>query len=134
VSDLSRGLADTSLFIGRETGRSITEDAIPEEIVTSVVTYAELQAGVLAATDVETRARRLTTLELLAEIEVLPVDVEASRVWAALRAHLAAVKRKLNVNDLWIAAIAAANDLPVLTQDADFSPVEGVAGVTVIRV
>jgi predicted nucleic acid-binding protein len=112
----------------------IADEDIPEEIVTSVVTYAELQAGVLAAGDVETRAARLATLERLADIECLQVDLEAAKVWAVMRAHLAAAKRKINVNDLWIASIAAANDLPVLTQDADFSPVEGVAGLIVIRV
>jgi predicted nucleic acid-binding protein len=38
------------------------------------------------------------------------------------------------VNDLWIAATALAHGLPVVTQDDDFSPVEGVAGLVVVRV
>lgn len=38
------------------------------------------------------------------------------------------------MNDLWIAATAAANRLPVVTQDADFDPLEGVAGLEIVRV
>jgi predicted nucleic acid-binding protein len=40
----------------------------------------------------------------------------------------------VNVNDLWIAAVAASRGLPVVTQDDDFSPLEGVAGLQVVRV
>jgi predicted nucleic acid-binding protein len=40
----------------------------------------------------------------------------------------------MRVNDLWIAAVAAANQLPVLTQDYDFDPVRGVASLRVIKV
>ena len=50
----------------------------------SVVTLAELLAGVLAARDTQTRARRLATLEVLNDIEILPVDAEVGRVWAHL--------------------------------------------------
>jgi len=35
---------------------------------------------------------------------------------------------------VWIAAIAAANDLPVVTQDDDFDAIEAVGGPRVIRV
>jgi hypothetical protein len=39
-----------------------------------VVTIAELNAGVLAAADVNTRALRMATLDALALMEVLPAD------------------------------------------------------------
>lgn len=50
------------------------------------------------------------------------------------RAQLAELGRRVNVNDLGIAATVAAHDLPVVTQDDDFAPLEGVHGVEVIRV
>ncbi len=55
---MTRGLADTSLFIARESGRPLQESLIPEELAVSIVTIAELRAGVLAALDVTTRDQR----------------------------------------------------------------------------
>jgi predicted nucleic acid-binding protein len=129
-----RGLLDTSVFIASETGRQLDETALPNEGAISVITIAELHVGVLAATDVDTRARRLATLDTVADIETLPVDNAVAAAWALLRIHLAQTERRLNVNDLWIAATAVTHDLPVITQDDDFEPIEGVGGLRVIRV
>jgi predicted nucleic acid-binding protein len=130
----ARGLLDTTVFIARESGRPVDASRLPGESAVSVITIAELYAGVLAAADVETRARRLATLESVADVYALPVDEAAARVWARMRVHLAQTGRRVRVNDLWIAAVAAANSLPVVTQDDDFEPVRGVAGLAVIRV
>ncbi len=129
-----RGLLDTSVFIASESGRSIDEALLPEEAAISVITVAELHVGVLAARDVDSRARRLATLNAVTDIETLPVDEPVAAAWARLRVHLGASRRRLNVNDLWIAATALANDLPVITQDQDFAPVEGAAGLVVVAV
>jgi hypothetical protein len=48
--------------------------------------------------------------------------------------HLAEAGRRVRINDLWIAAIAASRGLAVITQDGDFDALDGVAGLTVIRV
>ncbi|WEG10273.1 PIN domain-containing protein [Microbacterium horticulturae] len=88
----------------------------------------------LGAADADLRARRLDTLHQLHGSVILPVDSRAAAHWARLRAHLLQERRRMGVNDLWIAAIAAANELPVVTQDADFDALEGAPGVTVIRV
>jgi predicted nucleic acid-binding protein len=125
---------DTSVLIAGESGRALAVERIPEEVAASVITLAELRAGVLVAADAHIRARRLATLETLSDIEVIPIDRHAAEIWALLRVHLAEAGRRLNVNDLWIAASAASRGLPVVTQDADFDPVDGVAGVAVIRV
>ena len=129
-----KGLLDTSVFIATESGRPLDEQRIPDETAVSVVTLAELQAGVLAAPDVETRARRIDTLNTVADIELIGVDESAALMWARMRVQLAESGRRLNVNDLWIAAVAASRGLPVVTQDDDFGPVEGIGGLAVIRV
>lgn len=133
MARVTRGLLDTSLFIGIESGRPVDAAQLPDESVVCPITIAELQAGVLAATDVDTRARRLATLESIADVEVLAIDAEVAGEWARLRVHLAETGRRINVNDLWIAATAAANGLPIITQDDDFAPLQGVAGLSVIR-
>ena len=121
-----RGLLDTSVFIALESARPIDDAKLPDQGVVSPVTIAELQAGVLAATDVDARARRLATLESIADIEVLVIDASVAGEWARLRVHLAQTGRRVNVNDLWIAATAAAHRLPIVTQNDDFGPVDGV--------
>lgn len=65
---------------------------------------------------------------------VLPVWGAVERVWAGMRAYLAASDRSVKVNDLWIAATAAAYGMPVLTQDQDFYALSGVNGLTIIEV
>lgn len=130
----ARGLLDTSVFIALESARQIDVSLLPDDNVVCPVTIAELQAGVLAAGDLEIRARRLATLESIADVEVLAIDADVAAEWARLRVHLALAGRGVNLNDLWIAATAAANRLPLVTQDEDFDPLEGVAGLDVIRV
>jgi predicted nucleic acid-binding protein len=130
----ARGLLDTSVFIASEMGRPLEHVRLPHETAVSAITIGELHVGVLAARDVEIRARRLATLETVGDVEVLQVDEAVAAAWARLRVHLAEAGRRLNVNDLWIAATALAHDLPVVTQDDDFGPVEGVGGLSVVRV
>ena len=119
------GVLDTSVFIATESGRQLDESLIPDEVATTVVTLAELHVGVLAATTSEIRAQRLATLESVADMEALPADDDAARMWARLRIYLAETGRRVRVNDLWIAAIAASRALPVITHDEDFAALDG---------
>lgn len=128
------GVLDTSVFIANETGRPLDESAVPVEVATTVITLGELNAGVLAAGSADDRARRLATLDAVADMVALPVDEEAARVWARLGVHLAEAGRRMGVNDLWIAAIAVSRGLPVVTQSDDFTALEGAAGFIAIRV
>jgi predicted nucleic acid-binding protein len=129
-----RGVLDTSVFIASESARPLDRDHLPDEAAVSVVTLAELQAGVLAARDTATRARRMATLEVLSDVVLLPIDADVARVWAQLRVSVAEAGRRINVNDLWIAATAARHRLPVISQDDDFQAVDGMSGVVVVKV
>lgn len=131
---LEAGVLDTSVLIAAESGRPLEGERLPRESFVSVVTLAELNVGVLAAPDTETRARRMDTLATMADVAILPLDEEAALEWARLRVHLAERRRRVNVNDLWIAASAIAHELPVVTQDDDFDPLDGVRGLVVVRV
>ena len=131
---IAAGVLDTSVFIANETGRALDESAIPEEVATTVITLAELNAGILAAGSADVRARRLATLDVVSDMEALPVDEDAARVWARLRVYLAETGRRMGINDLWIAAIAVSRGLPVITQDDDFAALDGAPGFTAIQV
>lgn len=117
---LSRGLADTSIFIAGETERPILEDSLPQELAVSVITIGELRAGVLAATDTPTRDQRLTTLEAALSLQPVPIDDRVASAWARLRIALRDHGVSMPVNDSWIAATAMALNVPVVTQDHDF--------------
>jgi predicted nucleic acid-binding protein len=131
---VTRGLLDTSVWIAAESGRSLATELLPAEAAISVVTVGELAAGVLAAVDARTRALRLRTLNDVADIEALPVDVDVARRWAELRVQLRSVGRRPPANDVWIAATALVHGLPIVTQDDDFAPLADVVELAVIRV
>jgi predicted nucleic acid-binding protein len=126
----SAGLADTSVFIARESGRQLDVSVLPDTLAVSIITIAELRAGVLAAADLLTRDRRLTTLQQALDLDPVPVDDEVGRAWARLRVALRDSGRRMKVNDAWIAATAIALEIPVVSQDGDY---ENLPGLHVIR-
>lgn len=117
---MSRGLADTSVFIARESGRPLDSDALPDELAVSIITIGELRAGVLAASSLEVRDRRLGTLTAALQLEPIPIDETVAAHWARLRVLLRDSGQRMPVNDSWIAATALALGVPVVTQDDDF--------------
>ena len=117
---MSRGLADTSLFIANESGRPLQTNLLPDELAVSAITIGELRAGVLAAADTAARDQRLSTLTAALALNPIPVDETVAAAWARLRLALRDNKLKMPVNDSWIAATAMALGIPVVTQDDDF--------------
>ena len=128
---MSRGIADTSVFIARESGRLLAETDLPDELAISVITIGELRAGVLAAVNVETRDRRLATLSEALALDPLPVDQAVAEAWARLRVLLRDMQKRIPVNDSWIAATAMSLGVPVVTQDEDYVEVPGLKIVRV---
>jgi predicted nucleic acid-binding protein len=128
------GLLDTSVLVAAEAGRSLRVEALPKSAAISIVTVGELRAGILAAPDIQSRDRRLYTLERISGTTILSLDHKVAQTWAGMRAYLAASGKGVAGNDLWIAATAAATGMPVITQDRDFYTLSGVNGLTVIEV
>ncbi|MCU1430831.1 MAG: type toxin-antitoxin system VapC family toxin [Actinomycetia bacterium] len=128
---MTRGIADTSVFIARESGRMLDVNALPNELGVSIITIGELRAGVLAAADVETRDRRLATFSAAQALEPIPIDTPVADAWARLRILLRDAGQRMPVNDSWIAATALSLGAAIVTQDDDYA---AVAGLTIIRV
>ncbi|HEX5616398.1 MAG TPA: type II toxin-antitoxin system VapC family toxin [Acidimicrobiia bacterium] len=126
-----RGLADTSVFVARESGRALDVGALPDELAVSVITLGELRAGVLLATDLLARDVRLATLTLVQSLEPIPIDAAVADAWASLRVRLREAGRRMPLNDSWIAATAIAHGIAVVTQDDDYAAAPSLA---VIRV
>lgn len=128
---MSRGLADTTVFIARESGRALQSELLPDEIAVSVITIGELRAGVLAAVDVVTRDRRLTTLTQALALEPISIDGTVAESWARLRLLLRDSQQRMPVNDSWIAATALSLGVPVVTQDDDYVEISGLAVIEI---
>jgi len=117
---MTSGLADTSVFIAAESGRAARLDRLPDHLAISVVTIGELRAGVLAATDVGTRDRRLATLTSALALDPVPIDRAVAETWARLRVSLREFGLRMPLNDSWIAATAMTLGIPVVTQEDDY--------------
>ncbi len=128
---VTRGLADTSLFIAHESGRVLQESLFPDELAVSIITIGELRAGVLAADDVEIRAVRLATLTRALSLDPVDIDDDVAEQWARLRVILRDAGKRMPVNDSWIAATAMALEVPIVTQNDDYIQLDEIA---VIRV
>jgi len=110
-------LLDTSVLVGPEPA----SHAIPDDSAISVVTLAELRVGVLMASDVEERARRLARLsDVQLRFAALPVDDEVTQAYAQVVA--AAQRRGVRPRpfDALIAATALSQGVPVYARDHDF--------------
>jgi predicted nucleic acid-binding protein len=127
---VTAGIADTSVFIARESGRALDVHALPDELGVSIITIGELRAGVLAAVDVDTRDRRLATFSAAQGLDPIPIDAPVADAWARLRILLRDSGQRMPVNDSWIAATAIALGVAVVTQDDDYAEVPG---LTVIQ-
>jgi tRNA(fMet)-specific endonuclease VapC len=112
--------------IGEPTKRRIAESVFTGEATTSIVNVAELRHG--AAQSVGTQhAFQIGTLdELLASMNPLPLDDEATREYAAIRMQLQRTGTPIGPMDALIAAVALANDATLVTNNVrEFSRVPG---------
>jgi len=113
------GLVDTNVLI--ELVRLDPND-LPDEIVISAVSLAEISAGPHRTTDVAERARRTSVLQHVeATFEPLPFDAAAARAFGQVSAAVLAVGRKTRsrLADLMIASVAVSNGLPLYTSNPD---------------
>lgn len=124
-----RYLLDTNAWIvylkGRQTNiRARLEGTPRNQITTCSVVWAELLHG---ARKYENPADRRERVEkVLSPLESFDFDLTAARHYATARDTLEKEGRSIGLNDLLIASIALANDLTVVTNNADeFNRVPG---------
>ena len=126
-----RALLDTSFFVATESGRPLGKMERVTETEVSVVTLAELTAGVLMADDNDRSARLATLSAVESAWDPLPIDAEVARQFARIVAALRTGGRRVPILDALVAATAIVEQIPVVTQDNDY---EAIPGVEVIRV
>ncbi|MER5222565.1 type II toxin-antitoxin system VapC family toxin [Streptomyces flaveus] len=126
--DHQQGLLDTNIMILR---KWIDADELPAEMAISAITLAELSAGPHQVrgtgeqNDYDEHAERARRMDVLQraenEFDPIPFDVEAARIYGRICAAIVSAGRKprRRVADLMIAAIAAAEELPLFTTNPD---------------
>ncbi|WP_233220197.1 type II toxin-antitoxin system VapC family toxin [Micromonospora sp. RP3T] len=114
-------MIDTNIVIHLS---ALVASELPDEMVISAVTLAELSAGPHHTDDPGERARRMSVLQHVEAIfEPLVFDAEAARAFGLISAAVRAAGRgtRRRVADLMIASVAHANALPLYTTNpADF--------------
>lgn len=132
---LAAGLLDTSAVIDLD---RIAVTDLPLQLAISAITMAELAAGPSAAADSAERARRQDRLQRVeATFHPIPFGIEAARAYGRVHAAVMAIGRqpRRRVADLLIAAVAVAEDLPLVTSNPDdFVGLHEVVRVVPIRV
>jgi predicted nucleic acid-binding protein len=114
-----RGLIDTNIVVHLA---ALDPAGLPEEMVLSAVTLAELSAGPHHTDDPVERARRTVVLQHAeATFDPLPFDAEAARAFGMVSAAVLAAGRtpRRRVADLMIASIAIVNRLSLYTTNPD---------------
>jgi len=99
---VTRGLLDTSVFIAREQRRPLRP--LPDELAVSVVTIGELELGVLAAADADTRAMRADTLALARSADPIAVTEAVMGAFARLTHDCRRAGARPKILDALIAA------------------------------
>ncbi len=90
-----------------------------------VVVCGELLFG--AQNSARRTQKEANVRELIRRSEVLDITLEVAEAYAAIRLHLKQRGRPIPENDRWIAAICAVNDVPLLSLDAHFRDLPGLA-------
>jgi tRNA(fMet)-specific endonuclease VapC len=126
VSD-PEGLLDTSALLS--IGRLPDASSLPDVVLISAVTLAELSVGPLVAADEAERARRLAQVQQAeADFDPIPFDASAARAFGLVASSYRRSGRKPAARsfDAMIAATAIANGLPLYTANpADFAGIDG---------
>lgn len=115
---MTSGLLDTSVVV--DWHDPIVVRALPDEVAISAITFAELAAGPLIASNPTERAKRQARLqEVEANAEPVPFDGAAVRSYGLIVAAVVRSGRKPRSRfaDLLIAATAHSNGLDLYTRN-----------------
>jgi len=95
------------------------QELVPgESIAVSSISASELLLGVERADTLARRQQRLEYVNsILADIPVLPFDLDVARVHARVSAHLLATGQAIPQNDVMIAATALTHGYAMLTHN-----------------
>jgi tRNA(fMet)-specific endonuclease VapC len=121
--EVNRLCLDTSAYSHFKRGDAAAVEALARCAWVGVpaIVLGELRTGFLLGERAERNHAELDRFLANGVVEVLQVDDEAATVYAEIVVALRRAGTALPTNDIWIAALAARQGVPVLTYDHHFA-------------
>lgn len=107
----------------RDEPEAVTAVQEAREIFVPFVSAAELRAGFLGGKKGTVNERIFTKFLNSARVQILLANEETTHHYARLFQQLRKQGTPIPTNDLWIAALALQNDLPLLSRDRHFDSI-----------
>jgi tRNA(fMet)-specific endonuclease VapC len=122
-----KALVDTNVVIALFAGEPGILASLQkrEAVFLCATVLGELRYGAQASSRVETNLARLDKLAQASV--VLPCDADTAKSYGEVKFGLRKKGRPIPENDVWIAAVARQHELTVLTRDAHFREIAGIA-------
>jgi len=117
-------LLDTNIVSALLKGEAAIADNIDkaESIFLPIIVIGELYYGAAFSTQVEKNTGELKKITSL--YQALSLDEETTTVYGNIKSALRKKGKPIPENDIWIAAIAVQNDLPLVTRDNHFKEID----------
>lgn len=117
-------LLDTNIVSALLKGEAGIADNIDkaESVFLPIIVIGELYYGAAFSTQVEKNTSELKKITGL--YQALSLDEETTIVYGNIKSALRKKGKPIPENDIWIAAIAVQNDLPLVTRDNHFKEID----------
>ena len=123
-------LLDTNIVSALLKGEVIIADNLDkaETAYIPIIVVGELYYGASFSSQVEKNTAELK--KVTSRYQLLSLDEETTAVYGNIKTALRRKGKPIPENDIWIAAIAIQNDIPLVTRDNHFKEIENLSLVT----
>jgi len=122
---MNGSLVDTNVIISflKGDGEALRLFDSANGIAVPVIVVGELFYGANKSVKVRENLKKFN--DFLSEYTIVPVNIEVAEAFGKIKSQLAKSGKPIPENDIWIAAIAKANSMPLITFDSHFLWIEG---------
>lgn len=120
----SNFILDTSAVIELFRGNPVVSNRLETEMVLKIssIVLGELYFGIYRSSNPTKHENQLK--RFIKNCEVLPIDLDTSKIYAEIKAKLLQKGKPIPENDIWIAAIAMQFNFSLVTFDKHFLEID----------
>lgn len=129
-------IIDTNIYVALYNGEKPVIDALKSApiIVVPIMVVAELRYGFMYGNKQQDNATKLDMFLAQEKVEIIYPTLQTAQIFGELLVYCRRVGRALSHNDLWVAALAREQNLPLVTRDKDFAVFSEMFGKNLIIV